>query len=33
MYHGMVTAALDKAYTGLELDPNGKWYLKNITGK
>lgn len=33
MYHGVVTAALDKAYTGLELDPNGKWYLKNITGK
>ena len=33
MYHGIVTAALDKKYSGLELDPNGKWYLKNVTGE
>lgn len=33
MYHGVVTSALNKAYTGLELDPNGKWALKNVTGK
>ncbi len=33
MYHGIVTAAMDKAYTGLELDPNGKWSLTNVTGK
>ena len=33
MYHGTVTAALDKAYKGLELDPNGKWYLKNVIGE
>lgn len=33
MYHGIVTAALDKAYKGLELDPNGKWYLKNVIGE
>jgi len=31
MYHGIVTAAMDKAYAGLELDPNGKWSLKNVT--
>jgi peptide/nickel transport system substrate-binding protein len=33
MYHGLVTAAMDKAYSGLELDPNGKWTLKNVTGE
>ncbi len=33
MYHGVVTSAMNNAYTGLELDPNGKWALKHVTGK
>ncbi len=33
MYHGIVTAAMDKKYSGLELDPNGKWNLRNVTGE
>lgn len=33
MYHGIVTAALDKNYSGLEIDPNGKWSLKKVSRK
>jgi peptide/nickel transport system substrate-binding protein len=33
MYHGVVTAALNKDYTGLKLFPNGKWELSGITAK
>ncbi|MFJ7935274.1 ABC transporter substrate-binding protein [Sporosarcina sp. NPDC096371] len=33
MNHGFVTAALNKDYTGLQLDPNGKWYITNVTRK
>ncbi|WP_019414252.1 ABC transporter substrate-binding protein [Paenisporosarcina sp. TG20] len=33
MYHGIVTAAMDKAYSGLILAPNGKWSLKDVTGE
>jgi len=33
MYHGIVTTALDKNYTGVQINPTGKWYLKNVTGK
>lgn len=33
MYHGIVTTALDKNYTGVQINPTGKWYLKNVTRK
>jgi peptide/nickel transport system substrate-binding protein len=33
MYHGIVTTALDKNYSGVQVNPNGKWHLKNVTGK
>lgn len=33
MYHGIVTTAMDKNYSGLEVDPTGKWSLKNVTKK
>ncbi|MGM0837291.1 MAG: ABC transporter substrate-binding protein [Bacillota bacterium] len=31
MSHGIVTAALENSYSGLELDPNGKWYVTKVT--
>ncbi|AMQ04615.1 ABC transporter substrate-binding protein [Sporosarcina psychrophila] len=33
MNHGFVTAALNKEYSGLQLDPNGKWYITDVTRK
>ncbi|WP_078381887.1 ABC transporter substrate-binding protein [Sutcliffiella halmapala] len=30
MNHGIVTAALESSYSGLELDPNGKWSVTNV---
>jgi len=33
MNHGIVTAALNKDYSGLQLDPNGKWYITEVTRK
>ncbi|KAB2333359.1 glutathione ABC transporter substrate-binding protein [Cytobacillus depressus] len=33
MYHGVVTVALNNDYTGLVLDPNGKWDLSKVTRK
>lgn len=33
MYHGVVTAALNSEYTGLKLDPNGKWDVTKVTRK
>ncbi|MGY3715973.1 ABC transporter substrate-binding protein [Sutcliffiella cohnii] len=33
MYHGVVTGAVNNQYTGLILEANGKWNVKNITRK
>jgi peptide/nickel transport system substrate-binding protein len=33
MYHDVVTAALDNKYTGLQLEPTGKWSVSKVTGK
>ncbi|WP_066321536.1 ABC transporter substrate-binding protein [Bacillus sp. FJAT-29814] len=33
MYHGVVTAALNNEFTGLELYPTGKWDLSGVTRK
>lgn len=31
MYHGVVTAATDESIQGLQLDPNGQWFLQDVT--
>lgn len=31
--HGVIAAAIDNNYKGLILDPNGKWYVHEVTGK
>ncbi len=33
LYHGKVTTALDKSYSGLTVDPNGIWDLAKVTRK
>ena len=33
MYHDVVTAALDSSFTGLQLEPTGKWNVSKVTRK
>ncbi|MBP2242557.1 peptide/nickel transport system substrate-binding protein [Cytobacillus eiseniae] len=33
MYHDVVTAALDASFTGLKLEPTGKWNVSEVTRK